>query len=289
MIANHIYFQLIYTQTPFLTHFHPSVALFASKLMNHETMPAKPDLSLHTLIHFLDRFVYKNPKARAGPRGSSIMQPVARSEMTGVLVSTQAKSRSEEPVNTEAFWRQESDKVDAHEVFFHKYFNTMGRGKERAKRKKSERKSEADSGSDEGEDEDEIWKALVDSRPDLEGSDSSDDDIDVDDLSSIDGDVQNNMSASSDEDSAEVEREKSSHQAEIKGDTMDLEDDDDEALLRSDDDVLSHLDQVFPENFQVIGKEVAAHKSGKHGKKRRKLKNLPMFATADDYAAILSD
>ena len=249
--------------------------------MNHETMPAKPDLSLHTLIHFLDRFVYKNPKARAGPRGSSIMQPVAGSEITGVLVSTQAKSRSKEPVNTEAFWRQESDKVDAHEVFFHKYFNTMGRGKDRAKRKKSERKSEAGSGSDEGEDEDEIWKALVDSRPDLEGSDSSDDDIDVD--------VQNNMSASSDEDSAQAGREKSLHQVEIKGDTMDLEDDDDEALFRSDDDVLSHLDQVFPENFQVIGKEVAAHESGKHGKKRRKLKNLPLFATADDYAAILSD
>lgn len=254
--------------------------------MNHEPMPAKPDLSLHTLIHFLDRFVYKNPKTRAESRGSSIMQPMAGVETNGLLVSTQAKSWSKDPVNTEAFWRQESDKVDANEVFFHKYFTAMGRGKER-KRKRVERKSKVDSDSEEDEDEDEIWKALVDSRPELEGSDPSDDDIDADDMSSADGEAKENMSAPWDEDSAQEDSEKSLQQTEIKRDVMEL-DDDGEALFRSDDDIPSDLDQVF-KKAKVRGKGVEAHDMGKHGKKRRKLKNLPMFATVDDYAAILSD
>ena len=39
-------------------------------------------MTLHTLTHFLDRFVYRTPKAAASTRGSSLMQPLAGSDAT---------------------------------------------------------------------------------------------------------------------------------------------------------------------------------------------------------------
>jgi ribosome biogenesis protein MAK21 len=41
---------------PFLAHFHPSVSVGAERVLGHVVVPGKPDLELHTLIHFLDRF-----------------------------------------------------------------------------------------------------------------------------------------------------------------------------------------------------------------------------------------
>ena len=285
-LVNYPCSQLTCTQTPLLMHFHPSVALFASKLMNHESMPPKPDLSLHTLIHFLDRFVYKNPKVSSGPRGSSIMQPVARTKTSGLLVSTQAKSLSKEPVNTEGFWKQERGKVDVNEVFFHRYFNTMGKGKERGKKKKGDRKGEADADNEEDGDEDEIWKALVDSRHELEGDIPSDDNVDLDNVNSDNEDAEENMSVSWNDD-ASLEGRTGLQRAELE-DGIELEDDE-EALFNSDDDIPSDADQALMEKVQVGSKEVQAHEMGKHNRKRRKLKNLPTFAAADDYAAMLSD
>ena len=69
---------------PLQTHFHPSVHLFASRLLHSEPMAAKPDPTLHTLMHFLDRFVYRNPKSKTGTtHGSSIMQPLAGTSRAG--------------------------------------------------------------------------------------------------------------------------------------------------------------------------------------------------------------
>lgn len=266
-------------QTPLLLHFHPSVALFSSKLTSHETMPPKPDLSLHTLIHFLDRFVYRNPKLSSGPRGASIMQPMAGGDTSGLLVTASSKATTREPVNSEAFWKLEDDKVGADEVFFHKYFSTMGRGKEESKKKKAKRKAEDASDGEEDESEGEIWKALVDSRPELEGSNASDDDIDLEELDSTSEDDVGLEG----EDSTDVE-------AEVKSEVMDFEDDDG-ALLDSDDEVPSDLDKAFRSDQVRFDSKKTSElpEESKRGQKRRKFKNLPTFASAEDYAAMLND
>ncbi|MCJ1388653.1 hypothetical protein MMC18_001502 [Xylographa bjoerkii] len=270
---------------PFLVHYHPSVALFASKLLTHDVMPAKPDLSMHTLIHFLDRFVYRNPKkAASGPRGASIMQPLAGGDASGLLVSAQSKTRTRQPVNTEAFWKMEAGKIDADEVFFHKYFSTMGKGKESAKKKKAEKMREDGEESEAEENEDEVWEALVSSRPEIEGSETSDDDIEMDDLDSERGS----------EDSNEL------HEADLavkEGLGMSDEDgeegldfDDDEALLGSDAEVPSDLEEAFMSEVKFATEKAATTTDGeKAGKKRRRLRNLPTFASVEDYAAMIAD
>ncbi len=267
-------------------HFHPSVGLFASRLLHHETMPPKPDLSSQTLIHFLDRFVYKNAKTTGGQRGNSIMQPMAGGDTSGILVSSRSKNAVRDPVNSESFWRMEGGQVDADEVFFHRYFSTMVRSKDKANKKKGGRKAGATDDSDAEEDEDEIWKALVDSRPELEGSDQSDGDIE--DLDSAMEDSDEEEEAGSVIDEAEAEGMETGEDADIDPEVLDLGDH--EALLSSDDEVPSDLDKAFRDEVQ-FGKEQLPSEPAeeKRSKKRRRLKNLPTFASADDYAKMLDD
>ena len=63
-------------QSCLINHVHPAVSLLARQLLTNQPLPSSPDLSLHTLNHFLDRFVYKNPK-KLKKKGSSAMQPVS--------------------------------------------------------------------------------------------------------------------------------------------------------------------------------------------------------------------
>ena len=274
----------LWEATPFLQHYHPSVALFATRLLTHGEMPPKPDLSLNTLIHFLDRFVYRNPKAQSAPRGASIMQPMAGGDSSALLVSTYSdKSRIEQPVNSEAFWKQASEKVNADEVFFHKYFSTLGRGKERVSKKKTGRNADADDSEDEG-DEDEIWEALVESKPELdEKSDSG----------FGDEDMENDMEEMNDDElDLELVKTKESAQenvAEGAEDLPDLDDEDDEALLDSDDEVPSDLEAFDKEITSNKSESVAEPQNEKRRSKRRRLRSLPTFASADEYAKMLEE
>ncbi|MCJ1245014.1 hypothetical protein MMC30_002215 [Trapelia coarctata] len=266
---------------PFLIHYHPSVALFASKLLTHEVMPAKPDLSMHTLIHFLDRFVYRNPKkATIGPRGASIMQPLAGGDTSSLLVSAQSKNDLKQPVNTEAFWKMDGGKVAADEVFFHKYFNAMGKGKESAKKAKVDKERDADDDSDADENEDEIWEALINSRPELEGSDQSD----GGEMDDLDPELGSEADESPEVDEAGTEEDQSLGDDNEGGFTFD----DEEALLGSDEELPNDLDMVMEVKAQSpIATNVAASESKKRKTRRKMLKNLPTFASADDYAAML--
>jgi ribosome biogenesis protein MAK21 len=68
---------------------------------------------MHTLAHFLDRFVYKNPK-KLKPKGASAMQPAASAEGDGVR---KLKGDLQEiPVNTENWWKRNSASVPVDQV-----------------------------------------------------------------------------------------------------------------------------------------------------------------------------
>ena len=272
--------------TTFLTHYHPSVSLFANRLLTHAPMPPKPDLSLNTLIHFLDRFVYRNPKATSTAKGASVMQG---GDSSALLVSRYSeKDRSRAPVNSEAFWKMENEKIGADEVFFHKYFNTLGRGREKTRKKKEDRKKGEGASESEG-DEEEIWKALVDSRPEVEGSSDggifSDDDVDMEELVDDDEDVSEVGAGLADQDDRD----------DSGGRSLVFEDEDDETLLDSEAEVPSELEDAaffgreLQSNKREIEEKEHPEKGEKRSKKRRRLKNLPTFASADDYAKMMGD
>lgn len=313
-------------QLPYLSHFHPSVSVNAGYLLSHSPMSGKPDLTLHTLTHFLDRFVYRSPKAHQTPKGSSIMQPLAGGDTSGLLVTSGAAAGTQqEPVNSEAFWRKRADQVAAEDVFFHEYFNRVGKDKEKSRKEKKkaakdpvERDEEADDLSD---NESEIWKALVESQPELEGADDSDDDLDMDDLESAFDDDEDDdegeqggdddviFNDESDEEEGEEEEEEDEEEVEERKPTkadkkkekakkVEAEESDEDAFDMdvSDDDAFRDSDEDLPSDMEIGGVGIPStaddkdkEDDGASGrKKRRKLKHLPTFASVDDYAALLA-
>jgi len=252
--------------------------MFASRLLNEEKMPPKPDLSSHTLTHFLDRFVYRNAKASAnGPRGSSIMQPLSGGDSKGVLLSSKTTQNGQQPVNTEAFWRKKAEDVAVDEIFFHKYFNQIGKGKQTSSKKKAAKASDG-SDNEEDENEDEIWQALVDSRPEVEGG-SDDSDIDMLDLE--DSDAESDIEAEDPED----EEDGGVILNDSEGSVSAMDDED--ALIGSGEEAPSDLDDLFEKELERAQPEEKKPETSRE--KRKKMKNLPTFASAEDYAEMLDN
>lgn len=247
--------------------------MFATNLLSRQDKKLpKPDLANHTLMHFLDRFVYRNPKTEDPKRGGSIMQPVlASGSASHIVASHKAGAKQAKTVNSASFWNLKPEQVSAEDVFFHEYFARIGKPAEGVK-KKEEAKIAAD--SDDEEAEDEIWEALVNSRPEVEGDDAdevsdidmegyedSDEDMDVD--ATIDQDMEDLGSDVSDDDGFEG----------IFGDSEEGEDDDGEG-----------------EEGKAQGpKEEAPKKFSEARRRKKELKALPTFASVDDYAEMLAD
>ncbi|KAL2872024.1 RNA-binding ribosome biosynthesis protein MAK21 [Aspergillus lucknowensis] len=289
---------------PYLSHFHPSVSVNAAHLLGNQPMSGKPDMTIHTLTHFLDRFVYRTPKASAVTRGTSIMQPLAGSDAKDRLV-TAGKHGQEAPLNSEAFWKKKAEDVSAEDVFFHEYFSRLGKDKEKAQKKKKEAKDPVERDEEGDEDlsdaESEIWKALVDSRPELEAAES-DDDLDLDDLESAydesdEGGVDEvifNDESDADMEDLENEFEEENDKPAVKSRAFkskedEFEDEDTFDMDVSDEEAFIDSDEELPPDVELGGAaEVSKDKGKSDRKKRRKLKHLPTFASVDDYAALLA-
>lgn len=280
---------------PFLQHFHPSVSLFADALLFKKAMPEKPDPAQHTLMHFLDRFVYRNAKSKqVGTHGISIMQPMAGSNAADLLVKPGDGSRGgTAPVNSEQFWQKKIENVAADEVFFHSYFNQTTNKKQKvADKKQKKTRNEDDEADSEDEGEDEIWEAIANSRPDVEGpDDDNDDDLSLADLESAYSDSAAGSEAGIDlGGDGEVDDDDGEAGLMLDDDSdadrMDVPnfDSDEEAFLDDDDEIPV---PIVTEEEEESEKDISASK--KRRMERKKLKSLPTFASAEDYAKLLAD
>lgn len=223
---------------PLLCHFHPSVTVHARQLLEGGKITTNADLSLNTLSHFLDRFVYRNPKQKSSLRGASAMQPMAQVG-SGVTRSRTHALNEDEFFNTESFWKKRADAIPADQLFFHKFFNlkarqpTAGRVQtgaddqdalvgsddevdaRAAEGSKAGEESDSSLDSDDDADEKEIWKVMKATMPgkeELEGLDDSDADEDDDEFDYVDSDEDGLPADGGDgeKDEAEEEQEDSS-------------------------------------------------------------------------------
>ncbi|XP_043933337.1 CCAAT/enhancer-binding protein zeta [Protopterus annectens] len=128
-------------------HFHPSAALFARAIMEGSQIEYSGDpLQDFTLMRFLDRFVYRNPKQskQKGGVSSVVMKPKQKHFMN---------DKHRLLVNSKEFIDQDESKVPVDEVFFHRYYKK--RDVEKGKFRPVE-----DDGSIEDVDDDEFEKLL---------------------------------------------------------------------------------------------------------------------------------
>ncbi|KAI0256819.1 CBF/Mak21 family-domain-containing protein [Lactifluus subvellereus] len=284
--------------TTLLHHAHPTVALLARQLLSHEPLTTSSDLTLYTLAHFLDRFVYKNPK-KAGVRGASAMQPSTTGGADGVR--RVRADIQETPLNIDGWWRRGEGAVPVDQAFFQRFFSQKHAkekaratkvDKRRAKRDSSGTETDGES-NDATSDEDsnpeaEIWKVMKASMPKASpncNDDSDDDDNFVED--SISGSELNDPEGD-EEDQSDAERDSN---------ICDYED----GLSVSE---ASHAnDLVDPTKNDEVGCNAEERTSFSDSKKRKrdeyrkedvrtrrkKLRSLPAFASYEDYARIIED
>lgn len=217
------------------------------------------------------------------------MQPLASSNAQAALISS-SMTLPGVAVNTDRFRNQSDDQLSAEDVFFHQYFSSLGRDKVKAK--SSGPVTGSDNGSIGDEDEDAVWKAMMDSAPDLEGVADSDQDLSMSDL---DSDFDEAMVDSADEDD-------SIGDAEVNGDEIGgvpiFDDESDEEMEELDGGEMSSAEsgpEYEAEATHAVSEQrkptslAAKSKSAAAREQRKKMKGLPIFASAADYAKMLED
>lgn len=113
-------------------HFHPSVALFAKTILQGNYIEYSGDpLQDFTLMRFLDRFVYRNPKPHKGKENTNsvVMQPKRKHFMKDIRSLA---------VNSKEFLAKEESQIPVDEVFFYRYYKKVASVKVKQKRNEDE-------------------------------------------------------------------------------------------------------------------------------------------------------
>ncbi|PIK34701.1 putative CCAAT/enhancer-binding protein zeta [Apostichopus japonicus] len=118
-------------------HFHPSVSQFAEKILTGKTIMYDGNpLDDFTIMKFLNRFVYKNPKSRSETAAAPFEKKAA-------------VSIDQAPVNSSKLLTLPQDSIPMDVQFFHKYFSEKKELAEKKKEQARERRlEEGEVGSD---------------------------------------------------------------------------------------------------------------------------------------------
>ncbi|KAM6992818.1 CCAAT/enhancer-binding protein zeta [Tautogolabrus adspersus] len=286
-------------------HFHPSVSLFAKTILQGGSIQYSGDpLQDFTLIRFLDRFVFRNPKQLKGQQNTD----------AAAMMPKQRFANKSLPVNCEEFLSKEENQIPVEEIFFHRFF----RKRQQEKHLRRPRR-DGDDESVEDVDDEEFEKLLDSCEADSYFTEMTEDDLDfAGNVKSKKGKKDAEDSEDSDDsdmddlDDEEVslgsmDEEDFGDELEEDGGTfMDAdgggEDDDDEEVpeLEDDDDAFGDSDEEMeqPDITPRIKKgkrksseelHVSASSGSQHGKKKKGKKDAAMFASADEFGSLLDE
>lgn len=218
------------------------------------------------------------------------MQPLSGSDSKGVLISNKSSAHMQGPLNTEAFWRKKAEDVAVDEVFFHKYFSQIGKGKkDTGKKEKKVAEGEEDG---EGEDEDEIWEALVSSRPEVEGPSDDESDMEMLDLDESDAELSDadDIEINMDDDEEDGQEVGGSEIADSDGFVDEDESEDGGVDLDEASEADSDINELFAKELETTKSALPdGGKKETSRQKKKKLKGLPTFASVEDYASMLEN
>eukprot|EP00075_Anas_platyrhynchos_P020432 XP_027309685.1 CCAAT/enhancer-binding protein zeta [Anas platyrhynchos] len=275
-------------------HYHPSVALFAKTILegNHIQYSGDP-LQDFTLMRFLDRFVYRNPKPNKGKENTSsvVMQRKKKQFMT---------DRRTLAVNSKEFLARDESKIPVDEVFFHRFYTKMDN-------KREKRNHQEDEESVEDVDDDEFERALDAFEADDSAVDVSQDDLDFagnikkkntgskkskrTEDSGADWDDSDDEDEFSDLDDEEVslgsmdEEDFEKDMDEEGGVFMDVSDDDDNLDLKND----SQSKSVSKKTKRKKEMNSVGSLEGSNRGKKRKLTDANMLASAEEFGYLLDE
>ncbi|XP_075391429.1 CCAAT/enhancer-binding protein zeta isoform X2 [Tenrec ecaudatus] len=240
-------------------HFHPSVALFAKTILqgNDVQYPGDP-LQDFTLMRFLDRFVYRNPKPHKGKENtdSVVMQPKRKPFMKDIRSLA---------VNSKEFLAKEESQIPVDEVFFYRYYKKVASIKEKQNR-------HADEESIEDVDDDE-FEEMIDTFEDDNCFTSGKDDLDF--AGNVKKKTKGVKDNPEDEDS--------------EGSDDDLGNlDDDEVSLGSMNEEFAEIDEDGGTFMDVLDGDSEGI-PGPRQKKKRRFDNSSLFVSAEEFGHLLDE
>ncbi|ESP02919.1 hypothetical protein LOTGIDRAFT_206059 [Lottia gigantea] len=270
------------------SHFHPSVVVFANNILKGAKIKYSGDpLQDFTLIRFLERFVYKNPKKVDEKDIEDSSKSVSRFRLKPSLPSGVRKLR----VNEAAYIAKDEKKIPADEKFFHRYFQQQVKlGKKLKKGDEdvedvSDDEFEAflDNFEKQADPKDVFMKKDLDldfagefskknKKKKQQDDNSSDDDLDDDDEDLSDEEPE------FDED----EMKSAFKEFNANGDDVDF-DEEDVAFSDSDDDKSSSKKRKAKVDDDVLDKDFLS--SGRKKKKSKEVADL--YAAADEFSSII--
>ncbi|KAM5142651.1 CCAAT/enhancer-binding protein zeta [Callospermophilus lateralis] len=270
-------------------HFHPSVALFAKTILQGNYIQYSGDpLQDFTLMRFLDRFVYRNPKPHKGKENtdSVVMQPKRKH----FIKDTQSLA-----VNSKEFLAKEESQIPVDEVFFHRYYKKVAIVKEKQKRSADEESIEdvddeefekmIDTFEDDncftpGKDDldfaSNMKKKTKKAKDNLEYEDSEDSDDEFDNLD----DDEVSLGSMNDEEFAEID--------EDGGTFMDVLDDENESIPESDEDG-SKVNTKKSKRKDDDDFDFAGSFQGPRKKKKSNLNDSSLFVSAEEFGHLLDE
>ncbi|KAM4633863.1 CCAAT/enhancer-binding protein zeta [Polymixia lowei] len=284
-------------------HFHPSVSLFAKTILQGEFIQYTGDpLQDFTLIRFLDRFVFRNPKQLKGKQNTdtTVMQPKQKLSMNSVHLL---------PVNCKEFLAKDESQIPVDEVFFYRFFKKREKEKLlRQPRRDADNESVEDVDDEEFEaildscEADSYYTDLPDGGLDFAGNVKSkkgkkgaeDSDSDMDDMGDMDDLDDEEVSLGS------MDEEDFGDELEDEGGTfMDPggEDDDEEVPeLEEDDAGFDGEEEEVPDIAPRTRKRKSSEEmdfsgslGSKQGKKKKGKKDAALFTSAEEFGYMLDE
>ncbi|KAM7395906.1 hypothetical protein PAMA_007265 [Pampus argenteus] len=291
-------------------HFHPSVSLFAKTILQGGFIQYSGDpLQDFTLMRFLDRFVFRNPKQLKGKQNTD----------SAALAHRQRLPVNSLPVNCDEFLSKEESQIPVDQIFFHRFFKK----RQEEKQLRRPRRDGGDDDSVEDVDDDEFEKILDSCEGDSYFTDLADDDLDfAGNVKNKKGKTKAKDSDSDDSDASDLDDEEVSlgsmdeedfgDELEDEGGTFmdvdgggdeddddeipELEDDDDDDAAFGDSDEEMNVPDITPRTKKGKRKsseelDFSGSLGSKQGKKKKKKgnKDAAVFASAEEFGSLLDE
>ncbi|XP_076272674.1 nucleolar complex protein 1 [Rhynchophorus ferrugineus] len=261
-------------------YFHPTIALFAGKILKGESIDYTGDpLKDFTLIRFLDRFVFKNPKTLEDKNGAH--------PTFGKRKFYKPKGVKTIPVNSKSYLNEKEQNIPVDEMFLYSYLQRKYRNRDF---------KEADDNSDLESVQSEEFEDMLDKMTGVQ-DEGSDEDIDYmgdigDSLKKKPEKGKKRKNADDEEESAdEVSNEESDFEDD---DGVEGESEDDLEANEEDLDLMDDLSDNDDEDIEFLSDSEDGDKSDKKNKKSIKKKGnkddiSALFASAEEFASLLED
>lgn len=272
-------------------HFHPSVALFANQIIQGKSIEYTGDpLEDLTLIRFLDRYVFKNPKKLEDKRVQKKNDPLAQ------RAGYTPKGIRALPVDSAAYLDEREERIPVDELFLYRYL------KQKDEVKKRDKKEDDD---EDDEDANSVNSEEFNDMLDRMGAAQDFDDLDIaadilprkkkgkanEDSDDEDEDNEDNISQS-DDDMDDASEDLDEDVADEDDDLQDLSDID---LADIDDENLSDMEFNGSEDDETVDDELISSLNKKlnakvpRNKEKKKGIDSSIFVSAEKFAEMLEE